>query len=123
MPASVLLTLEPIWRTTKKLGGRVIALGKIILFKIIEFIQAHSHTAIGMAIGAAIGALSSLIPFIGPLLAPVATALGIAVFGTMGACMDCNTPSSGQALIHTAMDFFKLFAEIINTLFNELAEE
>ena len=122
LPANVLLTLEPLWKKTRKLGGRVISIGKIILFKIIEFIQNHPGTAIGIAFGGAIGALVNMIPFIGPMLAPVAMALGMVVMGTAGAMVDFNETSPFKAMIRLAMDFFATLADIFNTLKSQLLE-
>lgn len=122
LPANVLLTLEPIWTKTKTLGGRVISLGKIILFKIIEFIQAHPGAAIGLAFGGAIGALVSMIPFIGPMLAPVVAAIGMIGLGAIGATVDYNDKSPFRAMILLAKDFFATLADIINTIKSELLE-
>lgn len=122
LPANVLLTLEPIWKTTKTLGGRVISLGKIILFKIIQFIEAHPAAAIGIAFGGAIGALVSMVPFIGPLLAPVAAAIGMIGLGAIGATIDYNEKSPFRAMILLAKDFFATIADILNTLRSELLE-
>lgn len=116
VPISILTRLEDLWSITKKVGNTTIYLGKIIINKIIEFIQAHPHAAVGMALGAAIGALVSLIPFIGPLLAPISTAIG-AVYGfCVGAKLDysktCNPDSAFEALLILAKDFFKTLANI-----------
>ena len=120
VPVAILTRLEDLWNTTKKIGNTTVYLGKIIIMKIVEFIEAHPNAAIGLALGAAIGALVSLIPFIGPLLAPVTTAIG-AVYGfCVGTKLDysnCSSPdTSFEALIMLAKDFFRTLAEIFNIL-------
>lgn len=116
VPVSILTRLEDLWNITKRIGNTTIYLGKIIINKIIEFIQAHPHAAIGMALGAAIGALVSLVPFIGPLLAPISTAIGTVYGFCVGAKLDysnaCSPSTSFEALVMLAKDFFKTLASI-----------
>lgn len=122
LPANVLLTLEPIWTTTRILGGRVISLGKIIISKIIEFIQAHPGSIIGITFGAAIGVLTYMIPFIGPLLAPAVAAISIVGLGAFGANNDDEGISPLETMKDIAAGFFATIAAILNALFSELLE-
>lgn len=124
VPVPVLTRMEPLWDKIRRVNGEIIYIGKIIIGKIVEFIQLHPHAVVGLAIGAAIGALVGLVPFIGPLLAPLTTAIG-AVYGlSVGAKLDYtqkpdpNSPFEG--LLMLAKDFFKVLADIFCQLKDEL---
>ena len=124
VPLDIITCLDSLWNTTKKIGSTTIHLGKIILMKLVEFIQAHPHAAIGLVLGAAVGSLVSLVPFIGPLLAPLTAAIG-AIYGfcvgskiDYSKCKDTTTPFEG--LIMLANDFFKTLAEIFSILKEQL---
>ena len=71
-------------KTAVDITGKVIEVGKIILIKVIEFINKNREIVIGMALGAAIGVISNFVPFIGPLLAPLITKLGIFAGAVIG---------------------------------------
>ena len=109
---------------TKKVGKKTFNIGKIILLKIIEFVEAHPFLVTGLGIGAVVGgAIATLvtsIPFVGPLLAPVATLLGITITvvgAVIGHNLDKKLPSVGKNVIEIAKTFFSLFADILNALF------
>lgn len=122
VPLTILTRLESLWDTTRKVGDKIVYIGKIIIAKIVEFIEEHPNAIIGMALGAAIGALVSLIPFIGPLLAPISTAIGAFYGLCIGSKLDCtqNPNTAFEGLILLAKDFFKKLAEIFNILKEEL---
>lgn len=124
IPVSILTRLESLWDITKQIGKTTINMGKIIIMKIVEFIEAHPHAAIGMALGATIGALVTLVPFIGPLLAPISTAIG-AVYGfcvgsKLDYCADNQPGTAFEGLVLLAKDFFATLAEIFCILKDEL---
>lgn len=129
LPQEVITRIEELWEKTKIVGGQVIHIGKVILAEIMKFIKENQNLAVGMAIGAAIGALTNLIPFIGPLLAPLVAAVSIFVGGIIGHGLDeSRDPRDGfvgisQELIIFAKKFFELFADIINALQGEFAQE
>ena len=53
VPVVVATRLESLGEVTKKIADTTISLGKILISKLIEFIQAHPYTAIGVAMGQA----------------------------------------------------------------------
>lgn len=116
----LLHTLQPLWETTRRVGGKVIYLGKIIIDKLVTFISEHPHAAIGAAIGAGLGALSFTVPLIGPVIGPVLTVAGSICGVTFGARLDYGYDSKIDALIRVAKDFFAFLADIFNTLKKEL---
>lgn len=75
VPTEIVTRLEDLWEITKKAGGEIIQIGKIIVLQIVDFVRANPDIAIALAIGGAAGALIGLIPYIGPFLQPLMTAV------------------------------------------------
>lgn len=119
--------LHEIIQMTKRVGTKVIEVGKIVLIKIIEFVKAHPFLVMGAGIGAAVGAaVTSLIisiPILGQILAPVATALGIVITvvgAVIGHNFDKKFKGVGQDIFEIAKSFFDLLADVINTVFRHV---
>jgi len=125
LPQEVVVRLDLLWNQTKVIAGEVVQIGKILLMKIWEFVEANPNMVLGMAIGAAVGALVNLIPFIGPFLAPTAMAIG-AVFGAWwgfkqdrtdrGEVVKGGPIGAAEGAMAMAQEFFKLFAGIFLAL-------
>jgi hypothetical protein len=116
IPVELLTRLSEIWAQSKMIGGEIIAVGKIIVKKIIDFLLANPNIAIGLAIGAAFTSLIVSIPFIGPMLAPMAATLSMLYGAGVGAAMQ-NGDLSGSpisASIELARKFFELLISIFN---------
>jgi hypothetical protein len=123
VPVEVATRMEDLWSKTKILGDQVIHLGRIIIFKIIEFIKNNPHTAIGMLLGAAFGALVNLVPFLGTLLAPTTTVIGAVFGGLIGARIDNpEATSTYEAAIILARKFFYAFAELLKVIYHQFSE-
>ncbi len=126
LPLEVTTRLHQLVSYTKKIGHKVLAIGKIILIKIIEFVQAHPNLVMGVAIGAAVGLLAGAIPFVGPLLAPIATALGVTIGAIAGHRLDQGHRQHdgiigvAQDVIQIAQAFFKLLIDVFNTVFRNV---
>lgn len=121
----VVTRMDTLWDKTKFIAGETVQIGKIIIIKIWEFVEANPNMAIGMAVGAAIGALTNMIPFIGPFLAPITMALGAVIGGAAGHRIDKMNKGQkvsdgiigiAEDIVSMAKEFFKLFAEILNAL-------
>lgn len=112
----IITRLRELWDKTKNIAGEVIHIGKIIVSKILEFVKENQNMAIGIAIGVAIGALINTIPVLGFFLSSLATILGVTVGGLKGMRMDRKNDSYMEALIESANMFFKLLADIINSV-------
>lgn len=114
LPPELVTRLEDLWDKTKVIGGQVIAIGKIIVKKIIDFFLANPGLAIGLVIGAAVGALvSASIPFIGALLAPIVVVL-TTLYGY-------NLQTGGRdsllySTIKLATEFFKLLLDVFQAV-------
>jgi hypothetical protein len=129
LPHEVTIRLHELASYTKKSGNKVLAVGKIILIKIIEFIKAHPNLALGVALGAAVGLLVNSIPFLGPILAPLATALGITIGAIAGHRLDKRFQgievSGGiigvaEDIIEIVRIFFQLLIDVFNTIFRNV---
>lgn len=117
LPIDVVTRLDDLWDDTKLVAGRVITVGKIIFCRILEFIKAYPHAAIGALVGAAIGALTNGVPLLGPLLAPITSGLGAIVGAVGGATLDTGKGDI-QSIILVAKDFFMMLIDIFNAIFN-----
>ena len=126
LPEEIVARLHDLILKVQQAAGKVIHIGKIILIKLLEFVEEHFFLVAGAGIGAVLGAalagLITSIPIVGQLLAPIATALGLTVTA-LGAIagneLDKAVPNFGKSLVDTAKEFFKLFAGILNAIFDD----
>ncbi len=124
VPEEFVFRFGNLWDQTCRIGRRILHIGKLVVLRIVEFVEAHPGLSIGVLLGAAIGALAGSIPLIGALLAPLAKV----VMTTFGALLgnECDstigTQPGGPAkrfsgtignLIDIARSFFHLFIQII----------
>ena len=121
----IVFRLERIWEYTKRVGERMIHIGRLVLAKIIGFIEAHPQMCIGAALGAAIGILVTGIPVLGHLLAPILVLLGAGFGAIIGHDLDREdkglTGRFGgpirqtiKSIVEIAQEFFRLFIVLIN---------
>ena len=136
LPHEVMIRLHELASYTKKAGNKVLAVGKIVLLKIIEFVKAHPNLVIGAGIGTALGAavasLITSIPFLGPLLAPLAAALGLTItaFGAItrhrldkraqGKEVSGGIIGIAEDIIEIARVFFQLLIDVFNAVFRNV---
>jgi len=120
LPLEVTLRLEELWSTTKRIGGEIIHVGKIVIRETIRFIEENPHLSIGLALGAALSALVGLVPFLGQLLSPILMLLGAYI----GSRVDRGEKDDGwigvsQEVIELAKKFFDFFASVLMALKEE----
>jgi len=127
LPEEVVSRLHELITFTKKVAGKVFAVGKIVLLKILEFVKAHPFLVLGAEIGAVIGAaiagLITSVPFLGQLLAPVAAALGItvtAISAVVGYRLDKQFQGVSEDIVEIVQQFFSLLADVFNTVFRSV---
>ena len=123
LPSEIAIRLKELLELVKPIGQKILNIGKIIVLKLIEFIEKHPNLAAGMALGAAVSSLIASIPFLGPLLAPIALPLGIAIGAIAGHRVDKaqgGKMDGGMGLIDIAQDvieiarkFFQLFVDTL----------
>jgi hypothetical protein len=118
VPPEILTRLKDIWEATQNIGGEIIAIGKIIVIEIINFLKANLTIVAGIAIAAAVSSLVLMIPFIGPLLHPLITLLATLYGAGIGAAMQKGNHSSSPltAAIALADKFFELFILIMKAV-------
>jgi hypothetical protein len=121
LPSDASIRLKEIIDVTRRISGKAISLGKIIVIKLIEFVKAHPNLAVGVALGAAISLLISSIPLLGSLLAPVALPLGIIVGAIAGHRLDQGRRKGGSSIIEISQEVIELaryfFQDLIDMLF------
>lgn len=127
----VAIRLKELISFTAKVGAKTVKLGKIVLIKIIEFIEKHKNLAIGIALGAAMSSLVASIPFLGHFLLPISLPLGIVIGAIAGHRIDKATDNGiaydgslvalTQDVIEIARAFFESFVSIIRALSDEIA--
>lgn len=120
IPPELLTRLKALWEQTKLIAGEVVAFGKIIVQKVVDFLLANPKLAIGLAIGAAVSALIASIPFFGPVLAPIATWIATLYGAGVGAVMQ-QGDFSGSPL-PAAIELAAKFFELIGSIFNGIAQ-
>lgn len=132
LPAEVAVRLKELMSVTRKVGEKVISIGKIIALRLIDFIKAHQHLAVGVALGAAAASLAASIPGIGALLAPILLPLGIVVGAVAGHRVDKAAAGGreingtgiigvAQDLIEIARKFFHLLIDTFRAVSADLA--
>lgn len=132
LPSEVSIRLKELLEVVKPIGEKMVSIGKIIVLKLIEFIEKHSNLATGIALGAAVSSLIAAIPFLGPILAPIALPLGIAVGAIAGHRVDkaqggkingdLGIISIAQEVIEIARAFFQLFIDSLMTISAEFGQ-
>ncbi|WP_310383961.1 hypothetical protein [Roseateles sp.] len=129
LPSEVAIRLKELLEFVKTIGEKTFSIGKIVVLKLIEFIEKHPNMATGIALGAAVSSLIASIPVLGYLLAPIVLPLGIAIGAIGGHRMDkaqggkltgeAGFASITQDVIEIARTFFQL---LIDTLMAVSAE-
>lgn len=115
IPMEILTRLKDLWEVTQDIAGEIIAIGKIIVMAIIDFLKANPTLLAGMALGAAVASLVLAIPFLGPLLLPLTTILSTLYGAGVGAAMQEGDYSASPitAAIALANKFFELLRLIL----------
>ncbi|WP_090312403.1 hypothetical protein [Pseudomonas linyingensis] len=121
-PPELMTRLEGLWGVTKRMAGESVAIGKIILMKVFEFVENNPKVFVGAAVGAAFSVLASGIPFVGAIIAPYVAAIGALTGAAVGAAM--QTPKADgsieSGLITLAESFFGLFVAIFKAVKSHL---
>lgn len=125
LPEEIVSRLHDLLTKVQNVAGKVIRIGKVVLMKILDFVEENFFLVAGIGIGvilsAAIFGLMTSIPFVGPLLAPIAKFLGITITvagAVAGHSLDQVLPEVGQSLRQIAEKFFQLLASVFNAIFS-----
>ncbi|MCP3792535.1 hypothetical protein ACVWY1_005088 [Pseudomonas sp. TE6288] len=126
LPPEIAIRIKDLVNVTKRIGDKVVSIGKLIVMKLRDFITAHKGLVIGSLLGAAIASLVSALPLLGSLLAPLGTLLGLTFVVTGyqqdkyeagGAVRLLEVP---QNLIEIAQVYFEVFIETLQAVMTEL---
>lgn len=127
LPEEVVTRLHELVSHTIKIGKKIIAIGKVLLVKIVEFVKTHPFLVAGAGIGAVVSAVIYnwiiSIPWLGHFLEPVARALGIGIVfagAVVGHGLDKQFKGVAQNIVEVANEFFKLLADVLNALSHEV---
>jgi len=148
LPDEVIEILQKVLKVTSKVAGTVISIGKIIVIKLVEYVAKHPLQVAGLAVGlgatyalgVALSGLFALVPTlphwmgIGPLLTKLAMIipnlcktvfvpamiLSPVVGCVAGEIFDKKYPEVSESLQEIARDFFELFAQIMNSIRDEI---
>jgi hypothetical protein len=125
VPLEVTTRMDYLWDFKTEFSDNVVNVGKIIVIKLLEFIEKNPYMTIGIAIGIGLGSLAAMIPFIGQIVAPIIATITAIYGGLKGNRMDKII--RGEYVANSLMDdgitsakqFWTLFADIMNALFLE----
>jgi len=148
LPDEVIEILQKVLKVTSKVAGTVISIGKIIVIKLVEYVARHPLRVAGLAVGlgatyalgVALSGLFALVPTlphwmgVGPLLTKLAMIipnlcktvfvpamiLSPVVGCVAGEIFDKKYPEVSESLQKIARDFFELFAQIMNSIRDEI---
>lgn len=148
LPDEIIEILQKILKITSKVAGTIISIGKIIVTKLIEYVAKHPLQVAGLAVGlgatyalgVALSGMFALVPTlphlvgVGPLLTKLAMIipslcktvfvpamiLSPIVGSVVGDIFDKKYPEVSESLQQIAKDFFEFFAQIINSIKDEL---
>jgi len=116
IPPEIVTRFEVLWEHTKVIGGEAVAVGKIIVMQIYDFILANINIATGIALGAILAAIVSSVPFLGVLIGPLLSSCAIFYGAFKGAKLDAQTNDPVKAIFKTAQSFILLFRNIFIAL-------
>ena len=118
IPAELITRLKEIWDAARVIAGEVVAVGRIIVGRIIEFVKQNPKLTLGLALGAAVAALMGGIPLIGPLLQPLSAWVATLYGGGVGAAMQQGDFSGSPftAATELASKFFELLVAIFRSV-------
>ncbi|MGB3517613.1 MAG: hypothetical protein WBA43_14250 [Elainellaceae cyanobacterium] len=123
LPENIVSMLHDLILKVERVGRKVIAIGKIILMKLLEFLEKNLGLVAGIGIGAllssALVTLMGSVPIVGALLLPIAKAMGIVITATgavLGKKVDTIVPDLGKTLLDIAKDFFQLLVDIFKAM-------
>lgn len=124
IPVEILTRLKDLWEVSKNIAGEVIAIGKIIVLTIIDFLKANPSLTVGLLLGAAVSSLVLSIPFLGPILAPLSMLIASLYGAGVGASVQ-NGDHSGSPLtaaISLANKFLELLMRILKAISQHWSE-
>ncbi len=133
LPQEVITRLQGLFNEVKEIGGQTINIGKIIIMKLIEFVNENPNMAIGLAVGMGlsilVGMLTSTIPIIGvwlngivvPLVALITIPIGVLRGHRLDKALD-NKEYVGDSLYEDMITVIKKFWELLVDIFSAVKD-
>lgn len=132
LPEETIVAFQALMQKSIRIGGKFLAIGKIIIVKLLEFVEKNFFLVAGLGIGFVIGGaiagfIASIhIPFIMQAIAPILASIAkffqisIPLIGAVaGHNIDTIIPNLGKSIVEVAKEFFQLFAEILNIVLDK----
>lgn len=82
--------LKKLLEVSCEIGGKVYAVGKIVLNVLIKIIEKFPYTALGLLVGYTLGLIASFVPIVGPLISPLVTPVLTLIGGAAGFVADAK---------------------------------
>lgn len=148
LPDDIIAILRKILAVTSKVAGKVIAIGKIIVIHLLDYVAKHPLQAAGITVGLGVtftlgvglhGLFAMVpglagVPILGGLLSKLALliasicktvfvpimAIAPVVGGVAGEILDQKFPAINEGLQQAAKDFFEFLGKLINAIKDEL---
>lgn len=128
LPEAVVTRLHELVNKTMKVGKKLISIGKVLLFKILDFVKENPCLVAGAGVGAAVGAaiyslICSLPLGVGVLLEPIARILCVGAFSvgaSAGHSLDREIKNMSQSLIEVARTFFHGVVEVLKSVSKQI---
>ena len=123
IPVELVTRLRELWDTVQLVAGEAIAIGRIVVSQIIDFLKRNPKLSLGLALGAAIAVLVGGIPIIGSLLQPLSSWVATLYGAGVGAAMEQGDFSGSPytAAIELANKFFELLVLVFRSVTSHLA--
>jgi hypothetical protein len=118
VPPEIVYRLSRLWRFVRRVGERIISVGKILLIKIAEFVEQNPALCAGVAIGAALSFWAAHLPIIGPLVGPLTAFVTIPLGAATGYAIDASKvgdPAFAN-VIRAARKFFALLVDLLGAV-------
>jgi hypothetical protein len=124
LPPEAAIRLKDLVAVTRRIGNKVVSIGKLIVMQLRGFIAAHKNLAIGSLMGAAIATLIASIPLLGSILAPLGALFGVAIAvagyksdnHVSGSSEGVNILELPQDLVAIARTFFDFFIQMLQVV-------
>jgi hypothetical protein len=118
IPAELVTRLQDIWDTAKIIAGEVIAIGRIVVNQIFDFLKRNPKLSIGLAVGASVAVLVGGIPIFGSLLQPLSSWVATTYGAGVGAAMEQGDYSGSPftAAIELASKFYELLILVFRSV-------
>lgn len=126
IPSEIRMRLINLCQTTRRIGGKTVRVGKIVVINILDAIRKNPNTAIGVVLAACISVLVTQIPWLGLILAPIVAILSGWLFAASGYRLDRQERGEnvdGSSILGDAIKLMRAFLAFLIAVFQSVAKE